>query len=471
MANEWMYLLPALTQQNSKTDTNQTTNQNSSSNTNQTSNNNVAQLNFSDALQQAIQQALSSSSTSSNVSGTQTGNVANTGTTMSEIPKWLEQASQMGIGNAASLLGQPTQGYNGQLTAGLNPDQTAAGDLIRGSVGQYSPYFDQAKSAISSSMQQGPQVSADTYKNGLQGISDYMNPYISNVVNSVQDFSKQNLSNLLNQTNDQAISANAFGGSRHGVQEGVATAQSNKDTTNLVANLLSGGYDKASSLLGQDIGNNLTSQQANQGNFQNFMNNLLSGGNSLAGLGTTAQNSFNNGVANLLSYGGLAQNTNQTADTNAYNEWLRQQNMPLQLQQLYNQSVSAAPHSTTQTSTANQTSNNTSNQISDTIQQAIQQAISNSNTQTGQYGLQSSQGNVSSNTTANATGNSMGSSNTSSSGLTWNPMQSTTGSNPLMGGLGGAATGAYIGSIIPGIGTAAGAGIGGLLGAGGSLFR
>ena len=44
------------------------------------------------------------------------------------------------------------------------------------------------------------------------------------------------------------------------------------------------------------------------------------------------------------------------------------------------------------------------------------------------------------------------------------------GSSPIMGGLGGAATGAYMGSVVPGIGTAVGAGAGALLGFGSSYF-
>ena len=90
-----------------------------------------------------------------------------------------------------------------------------------------------------------------------------MNPYIDKVVNSVSDISKRNLDSALTQTADQALAAKAFGGSRHGVQEGVATAQNNLNTDNMIANLLSSGYNNAVNFLGQDIQTQNNMQQLN----------------------------------------------------------------------------------------------------------------------------------------------------------------------------------------------------------------
>lgn len=380
---QYMFL-PQASSQSSSSNTNQNTSQTAQNTSNQVANSNTTGLNLS--------------------------NTGSSSSAISQIPKWLEDAARAGVGSAQGLLNQPTQAYGGDLTAGLNQYQQQAGNMFQNAVDQFSPYFDQAKSTIQSGLQQAQSINPQTLRSGLSGIGDYMNPYIQNVVDSVQDISRQNLDQSLKQTADQAIASKAFGGSRHGVQEGVATAQNNLNTNNLIANLLNSGYDRATSLLGQDTQNNLTAQQSNQAANQNYLNNLLSGGSALAGLGTTAQNALTSGINNLLNFGNLAQSTEQNANTAAYNEWLRQQNMPLQLQQLYNQTLSAAPHSTMQSQTGQQT--NTGIQNAGTS--ATQNNTSNSQMQ----------------------GNTTGSSNTNSSGWSMSPVQQQS-SSPLMTGLGG----------------------------------
>jgi len=267
-------------------------------------------------------------------------------TSENRIPEWLTAASQRGVNAATDLLNNPGQAYTGELTAGMNDIQNAVGIGLGNLVGQAAPFFNAAGNAISGGMQAPMEVVSGTYKNGLQGISDYMNPYIDNVVNNVSDLSQRNLDRALTQTADQALSAKAFGGSRHGVQEGVATAQNNRNTNDLIANLLNTGYNNAANLLGQDIGNTLTADRSNQGAFQNWMQNLLSGGNSLAKLGMDQQNTNTAALQNVMSFGNQVQQTQQNADTAKYNEYLRMQNLPYQALQAYNTTVQGAPKST-----------------------------------------------------------------------------------------------------------------------------
>lgn len=329
-------------------------------------------------------------------------------TSENTIPDWLTNASRVGINAANTLINTPAQAYSGQIAPGLSDNQKKAGQLINNTIGNYQKYFDQGVSGVQGSMKQAPDITAQTYKNGLANIDSYMTPYMNEVVNSVQDLNKQSLDQALTQTGDQAIGAKAFGSSRHGVQEGVATANNNLNLTNVIANLKNTGWNQATALLGQDITNNFNAQAANQANANNYYNRMLTGGQAIANIGTANRAADVADINNLLQYGNLEQQTQAAQNQAAYQEWLRQQNIPYQNLQAYTQAVAAAPHSTT--------------------------------------------------------------SNTSTSGISYSPQQSTTGGNPLMGGLGGAATGAYIGSIIPGIGTAAGAGIGGLLGAAGAKF-
>jgi len=315
-----------------------------------------------------------------------------------EIPAWLTNASQFGLANANNLINSGTPQYNAPLAVGLNSDQQQAGQMIKDSIGGSQPYYDQAQGAIDRSMNE---IAPATLAGGLSGISQYMNPYISNVVDSLKAQSAQNLDQSLKQTDDQAIAAKAFGGSRHGVQEGVATAQNNLGLSGQIANLLQSGYNNATSLLGSDVQTQNAAAQQNA-------SNALAGGQAMANLGTTARSSNASDINNLLTYGNLGQTTAQGALDKLYNLWQFQSQYPLQAQQVYNQTVSSAPHDTS----------------------------------------------------------SSGSSSTSSIG--WAPQQQTS-SNPLMGGLGGAMAGAQLGNMFPGIGTGIGALGGGMLGLLGGL--
>lgn len=271
------------------------------------------------------------------------GGNSNTSTT---IPDWLTDASRYGINYARDMLNRGATPYTGQIVPGLTADQIAAGNMFRNNIGAFQDWFNQGRDMTAAGTRAAPNVRAQTYKDSLAGINDYMNPYIKNVVNSVQDIGKQNLDQALTQTADKAASAGAFGGSRHGVQEGVATAQNNLNTNNLVSNLLSQGYDKATGLMGQDISNNLQAQSLNQRAFQDQMARLLQAGGQTANIGNMARQAQVGDINNLLQYGTLDQQNRKDQNQAQYNEWLRQQNYPLQLMQLYNQTVQGAPHNT-----------------------------------------------------------------------------------------------------------------------------
>lgn len=76
-------------------------------------------------------------------------------------------------------------------------------------------------------------------------INGYLNPYIQNVVDKTGEAFGHGLQILNNQIGDAASRAHAFGGSRHGVAQGVADAQALNDYGLLSSQLYSHGYDTA----------------------------------------------------------------------------------------------------------------------------------------------------------------------------------------------------------------------------------
>ena len=88
---------------------------------------------------------------------------------------------------------------------------------------------------------------------------------------------------------DQASQAKAFGGSRQGIQEGVADAQGALNMGQMAAQLNSQNFQQAQAAATGDISRDLTAQQANQGANQANINSLIQAGTGLAGLGSQAQ--------------------------------------------------------------------------------------------------------------------------------------------------------------------------------------
>jgi hypothetical protein len=268
-------------------------------------------------------------------------------TSTTSIPSWMTGASQTGVNAATNLLNNPGQAYTGQLAPGMTADQMAAGDMVRNNVGAYQGYFDQATGLTTAATQQGPQIDPQTYRSSLQNVGDYMNPYVGNVIGGLRQAAADNLSQSLNRTADQAIGARAFGGSRHGVMEGVATAGANNALNNQIGQLLSGGYDRATSLMGQDISNNMNAQAQNQSAFANYMNRLMGAGSQMGSLGTANRAANVADVNNLLQFGSMQQDTATRQAQAQYQEYLRMQGLPYQALQTYNQTLQSSPYDKT----------------------------------------------------------------------------------------------------------------------------
>jgi hypothetical protein len=76
-------------------------------------------------------------------------------------------------------------------------------------------------------------------------ISRYMNPYIADVVDSTMAGAQKGQRMALNLVGDRASAAGAFGGSRHGVAEGVALGEFDQNLGGLLGNLYAQGYEGA----------------------------------------------------------------------------------------------------------------------------------------------------------------------------------------------------------------------------------
>ena len=139
--------------------------------------------------------------------------------------------------------------------AGQDWLQTKAADLAKSGIGAYQPYVTAAESAITKA---GGLTGADAYK-------DFMSPYQKDVIDAtLQDFDKQAAINR-NKIGQSAMSAGAFGGSRHGVQSAEYQSQSDLNRAALQAKMLQQGFGQAQQGAQTAFGQQQQLAQAQQG--------------------------------------------------------------------------------------------------------------------------------------------------------------------------------------------------------------
>ena len=117
-----------------------------------------------------------------------------------------------------------------------------------------------------------------------QNAQAMMSPYANAVINPTMQLGQQALTQNLQQIGASANQAGAFGGSRQGVQEGVAQAQTSLGESAQIGNLLNTGYNTALTTAGQ-LGNTQNQLDFNAANQLAQMQGNV--GSALAGYGQT----------------------------------------------------------------------------------------------------------------------------------------------------------------------------------------
>jgi hypothetical protein len=230
-----------------------------------------------------------------------------------------------------------------------------------------------------------------------QNAQSMMSPYTQAVIDPTMALGKQALQQNLQQVGAQANQAGAFGGSRQGVQEGVAQSQAALGESNILGQLLNTGYGQAltsaTSLantqqgLGEGAAQALAGYNANAGT--SFAGLLNQGGQTLAGINAGAGNAlaplygtaggqmagYNQAditnalqtgsglpqqyLQNLLGIGGLQQSQQQAGLNAAMGNYYGQQQQPIQNLDLLLSAVSGVPYGTSGSTTGTGTTSGT----------------------------------------------------------------------------------------------------------------
>lgn len=223
-----------------------------------------------------------------------------------QLPPWINTAAQQNYGFAQNVATQPLQQYQGQMVAGVAPQTQQAWNTAAqgGNAGQ--DQYNAAQAGYLGAMGQAPQqVNAGQLSS--TDLQPYMNPYTQSVINQTLPIMQQNLALNQNQQANAANAANAFGGSRQAIQQGVTQAQGAMGMGQMAAQLNQANFGQAQGAAQQDINTNLQAQLANQGAQQNQNALNIQASSGLAGLGQQAQTSQLRNFGEQLTAGGMEQ--------------------------------------------------------------------------------------------------------------------------------------------------------------------
>jgi hypothetical protein len=218
------------------------------------------------------------------------------------------------------------EAYPGQRTAGASPDSEMAYGAARNLQNTYLPSFNQASQSYTDALGQANRAvsnydpNVETWTNANR--DQYMNPYISDVVNQAQKSAQQNFAESQAGRNQKAIQSGAFGGSRGAIADEMARREYDSQFQSMTSKLLAQGYDNAQAQFIAD--------RSAKDNAQQFAAKLgmegagfgLQAGQAMQGLGEKA---FDMGgkQANLLNtYGKEQQATRQQRMNDDYENFI-----------------------------------------------------------------------------------------------------------------------------------------------------
>lgn len=271
------------------------------------------------------------------------------GQTVENIPKWLSDYTQGLIGRANVIAAEPYQPYEGPRIAGFTPDQLAAFDMTRQSVGSYNPYMAGATELTGVAGQANPlnvaapfiAQAADSFPGA---VDQYMDPYISHVLDRQADLTQRNLTeNILPSVQEAFIGSGSFGGDRMTEIMGRVARDATEGLQGQQLGALSQAYGQAGQLYGQDRARQLQAGQA-AGTLAGQTGELqLQAGQQMGALGEAIRRLQAGDAAALETVGRAQQGLGQQSLDLAYEDFLRQQNYPREMVDWMSQIVRGLP--------------------------------------------------------------------------------------------------------------------------------
>jgi hypothetical protein len=227
--------------------------------------------------------------------GGQTGSQDTQTQQTTQLPPWINDAAQQNYAFAQQVAGRPLQQYQGQMVPDVSQQLQQSWNTAATAGNAGLPQLNAATAGFVGALGQTPSTVTPQTLAGTN-LQPYMNPYTQNVINATLPIMQQQLGQTLSTNAGNAVNQGAFGGSRFGVQQGVAQAQGALNEAQMAEQLNQANYQQAQAGAQYDIGNNLTAQTTNQAAQQAKINSDIAASSGLNQTGQTAgqlaQNAF-----------------------------------------------------------------------------------------------------------------------------------------------------------------------------------
>jgi hypothetical protein len=262
------------------------------------------------------------------------------------LPPWINQAAQQNYALAQNVAARPLTQYQGQQVANIGPQTQQAWDLAAQSGAAGADQYNASQAgyltaANTPATQVTPQTLAGT------NLAPYMNPYTQDVINKTLPLMQQQNALAQNQQANAANSANAFGGSRQGIQQGVAQAQGALNIGQMAAQLNQANFGQAQAAATGDVTRNLQGQMANQSADQANINSLIAASQGLGQLGAQAQQNQRQQFLELSTAGAQQQQQAQNQINAQMNQFNQANAYPTQQMGILQSALGMTPYGST----------------------------------------------------------------------------------------------------------------------------
>ena len=274
----------------------------------------------------------------------------------SSLPEYAEPYFKRLMDRTEAVSNEAYIPYEGERVAGIGTDAEAGLSALRTLGGSEAPEgFATAQNALSGVAGGDPLAQQAQYDN-LGSFTDegvaqqYMNPYISNVLNTQQDRLNQRFGEQQLGRNDAARAAGAFGGDRRFVQDEIANRERNMQSNEMDAQGLAAAYESGANVYAGEQGRELQNRGLNtdifSGNRQGTLDqqrNQMAAAEQLRQQGLTDVQ-MQTDKANLLTgIGGVYDDQRQQGLDVAYSDFLNQRDAPRQQLNFYSGIMRGVP--------------------------------------------------------------------------------------------------------------------------------
>lgn len=237
-------------------------------------------------------------------------------TNKSEPPGYVKPYSITMLKRADQLAQRPYDPYTGEQVAGLNQQHQQGLGMVQNRAINGDQNFNAASNQAQNTLN-GRYLGTGAFSNGLAGVN---NPYLNNVINNTnQDIIRTFQNSTMPQQDATFARQGAFGGSAWQQANTEANRQMVNELTKNESNLRMQDYTTQ-----QQLAENLANRQSQA--WQNERGNMTG----MVGQGQQLGNQTYTDAQNMLGAGDVIRDYQQTLNNQNYQNFLNQQNWPLQ---------------------------------------------------------------------------------------------------------------------------------------------